>query len=280
MLEIADVDTNGSVMTPQNSNFRGHSKSSLESAAGGAHEQVSDQRIVQKTMDSEQHDKTSECREHSQKSRSSEKGTDEEMSRNIVHQTLDRQVHQGNSENREHFQNSRKKQAGVDIGNINVTVSNRDKQSLPGVSNFLEHSQNLLLNDEPKVNTAEVNVSLSARDGQRLAASSKLRELSSNSQVETGCSQGTHHKQSAKNVCISEPSEFSLDSLGGVGSNVSVPRFSWFKSMSQIVGLTATWQQDKVEGIPREQILQVMLKQTPTQCTQSSTSFCETMISI
>ena len=40
------------------------------------------------------------------------------------------------------------------------------------------------------------------------------------------------------------------DSLRGVGSNVSVPRFSWFKSMSQIVGLTATWQQDKVEGNP------------------------------
>ena len=43
---------------------------------------------------------------------------------------------------------------------------------------------------------------------------------------------------------------FTGDSLGGVGSNVSVPRFSWFKSMSQIVGLTATWQQDKVEGNP------------------------------
>ena len=48
--------------------------------------------------------------------------------------------------------------------------------------------------------------------------------------------------------------------------------------MSQIVGLTATWQQDKVEGIPREQTLQLMLKQTPTQCTQSSTSFYETII--
>ena len=34
------------------------------------------------------------------------------------------------------------------------------------------------------------------------------------------------------------------------GSNVSVPKFSWFKSMSQIVGLTAAWHQDKVEGSP------------------------------
>ena len=40
------------------------------------------------------------------------------------------------------------------------------------------------------------------------------------------------------------------DSLGDVGSNVSVPKFSWFKSMSQIVGLTAAWQQNKVEGNP------------------------------
>ena len=146
---------------------------------------------------------------------------------------FDRDAHQGNSKNREHSQKLRKKQARVDIGNVNVTVSNRDKQSLPRVSNFLEHFQTSLPNDEPKVNTGEVNVSLSACDSLCLAASSKLRELSSNSWVETGCSQGTHHKQSAKNVCISEPSEFSRDSLGGVGSNVSVPRFSWFKSMSQ-----------------------------------------------
>ena len=35
----------------------------------------------------------------------------------------------------------------------------------------------------------------------------------------------------------------------GVGNNVSVQSFSWLKSMSQIVGLTATWQ-DRVEGNP------------------------------
>ena len=51
-------------------------------------------------------------------------------------------------------------------------------------------------------------------------------------------------------MCISEPSKFSWDLLEGVGSNVSVPKYSWFKSMSQIVGLTAAWQQSKVEGNP------------------------------
>ena len=54
--------------------------------------------------------------------------------------------------------------------------------------------------------------------------------------------------QHTKPVCVGEPSENSRDLLG-VGNNVSVPSFSWFKSMSQIVGLTATWQ-DKVEGNP------------------------------
>ena len=126
----------------------------------------------------------------------------------------------------------------MDIENVNVTISTRDDQCSAGVSDFLEHSQKSLLNGEPKVKTGDVKVSFSVRDGQCLTTASKFRE----------CSQGTHNKQSAKSACISDPSEFSQDSLGGVGSNVSVPKFSWFKSMSQIVGLTAAWQQNKVEG--------------------------------
>ena len=78
------------------------------------------------------------------------------------------------TENREHSQNSWKKQAGVDIGNVNVTVSNRDNQCSAGVSDFLEHSQNSLSNDEPKVKTGEANVSFSACDGHCLAAASEL----------------------------------------------------------------------------------------------------------
>ena len=101
------------------------------------------------------------------------------------------------------------------------------------------------------MDTEDVNMWFSAHDSQCLAADSEFREVSSNSRVESGCSQGTHHKQNAESVCISEPSEFSRDSLGGVGGNVSVPKFSWFKSMSQIVGLTAAWQQSKIEGNPR-----------------------------
>ena len=123
VLEITDVDTNGSVTISQNSDFREHSKHSLESAAGEAQEQASEQRSVKKTMDLELHNRTSEYREHSQKSRSSEKPTGEETSRKTVHRTLNKGTYPGHSENREHSRNSRKKQAGVDIGNANVTVS-------------------------------------------------------------------------------------------------------------------------------------------------------------
>ena len=100
------------------------------------------------------------------------------------------------------------------------------------------------------MDTGEVNVLFDARDSQWLTAASEFREVSSDSQVESECSQGTHYEQNARTVCISEPSEFSRDLLGGVGSNVSVPKFSWFKSMSQIVGLTAAWQHGNVEGNP------------------------------
>ena len=84
VVEIIDVDTNGSVMTSQNSNFREHSKSSLESAAGEALEQASEQRSVKKTMDLELHNRTSKYREHSQKSQNSKKTAAEETSRKIV----------------------------------------------------------------------------------------------------------------------------------------------------------------------------------------------------
>ena len=64
----------------------------------------------------------------------------------------------------------------------------------------------------------------------------------------TEASEGRQKKQHTSPVCVGEPSEYLRDSLG-VGNNVSVPSFSWLKSMSQIVGLTATWH-DKVERNP------------------------------
>ena len=84
VVEIIDVDTNGGVMTSQNSDSREHSKNSLESAAGEASDQASEQRSIEMTMDLELHNRTSEYREHSQKSRNSEKTAAEETSRKIV----------------------------------------------------------------------------------------------------------------------------------------------------------------------------------------------------
>ena len=122
VMEITDVDTKGSVTAPQNSDFREHSRNSLESAAGEAQERVSEQISVKQTLDPELHSNTSKYREHSQKSRSSGKATDVEMSGNSVHQMLDRRVHPRDSENREHSQNSREKQAVEEIEHVNVTM--------------------------------------------------------------------------------------------------------------------------------------------------------------
>ena len=129
-----------------------------------------------------------------------------------------------------------------------MTANNEDAEPTAASSDFSKHSQNLLSNGEPKVDPGEAKVTFGDRDGQCLVTVSELRELSPNLRVETEGSEDREKKHETTHVCSGEPSEYSRDSLG-VGNNVSVPRFSWFKSMSQIVGLTATWQ-DKVEGNP------------------------------
>ena len=93
VLEISDVDANGSAMAPQNSDFPEHSKNSLKSAVGEPQEQVGEQRSVKRTVIPETRNRTREYREHSQKSWRSDKKT----SAKSVHQTFDRDVMQGNS---------------------------------------------------------------------------------------------------------------------------------------------------------------------------------------
>ena len=168
----------------------------------------------------------------------------------LVKRTFNRDTHPEHSKSQEHSQNSRKKQVREDTGNVKVTVSAKDNKRSAVGSDFLEDSQNSLSSSEREVKKGEASVSFSDRDGQCLATASEFRELSANSRGETEYSEGTQQKQNTKLVCTSKPSEYSPDSLGGVGNNVSVPSFSWFKNMSQIVGLTATWQQDRVEGNP------------------------------
>ena len=113
------------------------------------------------------------------------------------------------------------KQAGI----VEVTVNAEDTKHTAASSNFSKHSQNSPTKGEPKVDPGEVKVTFGDPDGQCLVTVSKFRELSPNSRVKTEGSEGIHKKQHTKPVCISEPSEYSQDSLKGVGNNVSVPSF-------------------------------------------------------
>ena len=243
-MELMNVNTEDCVTAPRNSDFREHSRNLLENAAGEELELVSEQRSLKQALDSKLHSNTSEYREHSQKSRDNGKPTDVETPGKLAKRTFSRDMHLQHSECREHSQNSRIKQA---VGEA-VTVSAEDTKCSAASSDFPEDSLNLLPSSERETDNGEANMSFGDRDGHCLVVISEFRELSPNSQVVTEVSEGRQKQQHTRPVCVGDPSEYSRDSLG-VGNNVSVPSFLWFKSMSQIVGLTATWQ-DKVEGNP------------------------------
>ena len=244
VMDIMDVNTEDGVMTPQNSNFQEHSRNLLESAAGEELELVSEQRSVKQALDSELHSNASEYREHSQKSRNDGKPTDVGTPGKLVKRTFSRDMHLQHSECREHSQNSRIKQVGV----VEVTVSAEDTKCPATNSDFPKDPQNSLPSGKRERDSGEPKVSFGNSHARCLVMTSESRELSPNSRVLTEGSGGRQRNQHTRPVCVGEPSEYSRDSLG-VGNKVSVPSFSWFKSMSQIVGLTATWQ-DKVEGNP------------------------------
>ena len=241
VMELMNVNTEDCVTVPWNSDFREHSRNLLEHVAGGAQVRLRNQRSLEQALDSELHSNTSKYREHSQKPRDSGKPTNVERPGKLVKDTLIREMQFQHSECREHSQNSRIKQA---VG-VAVTVSAEDTKCSAASSDFPEDSQNSLPRGEHETDNGEANVSFGYRDGPCSVVISEFRERSPNSRVVTKASEGRQKKQHTSPVCVGEPSEYSL----GVGNNVSVPSFSWLKSMSQIVGLTATWQ-DKVEGNP------------------------------
>ena len=188
--------------------------------------------------------RNSEFHKHSRNSLENVAGEAQErlQDQRSLNQTLDSELLSNTSEYREHSQKSRKKQpAGVEM-----TVSAEDAMITAASSDFSKHSQNSLPRGEPNADPGEVKTTFGDPDGRCLRTASEFRELSPNSRVVTQASDDRH--QYTKTGCIGEPSKYSRDPLG-VGNNVSVSSFSWLKSMSQIVGLTATWQ-DKVEGNP------------------------------
>ena len=260
VVELTSMNTCG--LLPQNSEFRERLRNSLESVVGEAQVRESNQRSVRKALNSKLHSNASKCREHSQNSRDSGKPTDVGTPEKVVKRTSIGEMHLQHSECREHSQNSRIKQAA----GVEMTVSAKDAKTVG--SDFSKHSQNSLSKGEPNADPRRVEATLCHPDGQCLRTVSEFRELSPNSQVVTEASEGRH--QHTKPVCVGEPSEYLRDSPS-VGNNVSVPSFAWLKSMSQIVGLTATWQ-DKVEGNPTGVNTAGNAK---AQCIQSSTSFDE-----
>ena len=169
-MEIMDVNTEESVMAPQNSDFREHSRNLLDSTAGEAPELVSEQRSVKQALDLELHSNASKYREHSQKSRNSGKPTDVETPRKLVKRTFSRDTHLQHSKSREPSQNSRIKQAGI----VEVTVSAEDTKRTAASSNFSKYSQNSLSKGEPKVDPGEVKVTFGDRDGQCLVTVSEF----------------------------------------------------------------------------------------------------------
>ena len=265
VIEITDVNTSG--MTPQNSELRELSRNSLESAAGEPLKRESEQRSVRLALNPKLHSNASDCREHSHKSQDNGKHMDKDSATTRVKRTFSRDMHLQHSECREHSQNSRIQES---VG-VAVTVSAEDAKTTAVSSDFSKDSQNSLSKGEPNTDPAKVKATFGDPDGQCLRAVGDFRELSPNSRMVTEAPEDRH--QHTKPVCISEPSDYTRDSLG-VGKNVSVPSFSWFKSMSQIVGLRATLQ-DKVEGNPTGANTACNAKVNISPVLQSSTSFYE-----
>ena len=197
VVEKVDVDTKCSVIVPQNSDSREHSRNSLESEAGEAQELVSEQRSVKQALNAKLHSNASEYREHSQKSRDSGKPIDVKTPGKLVKRTFIRDMDLQRSECREHSQNSWIKQAA----GVEVTVSAEDAKCPAANSDFPKDSQNLLSKDEPKVDQGEAKVTFGDHDGQCIVTVSKFRELSPNSRVVTEGS-GDKQQQHTTPVCI------------------------------------------------------------------------------
>ena len=148
----------------QNSDSREHSRNSLKSVAGGALHQRNQHGNMEKTIGARLLKETSEYRELSQESWSSEKV--EETSSKVVKRTFSRDKQPEHSESREHSQNLRKKQVGEDTGNIKVTVSAEDTKRSAASSDFLKDSQNSLRSGEREMDKGEANVSFGDCNGQ------------------------------------------------------------------------------------------------------------------
>ena len=122
VIELMNVNIKDCVTLPRKSDFREHSRNSLQGVAGEAQVRLRDQRSLEMALDSELHSNISEYREHSKKSHDNGKTTDKDSAATRVKRPFSRDMHLQHSECREHSQNLRI-QGSVGVA---VTVSAED----------------------------------------------------------------------------------------------------------------------------------------------------------
>ena len=150
----------------------------------------------------------------------------------------------------EHFQNPLNSAAGEALEQRTVVQPPEGNRSHDIFHKSLEHSQNSLtaqgegpLGTETKVAAVEVWCE-SEEHSLKSPMNSTVTEVDEELQMVENTEVATCQRTSG------ESRQDSQNSLTAKGKYVSVPKFSWVNSMTQIVGLAAAWHQGKVEGNP------------------------------
>ena len=214
--------SNESLVTLQLSEFREHSQNSLNKAAGVALQWLSTDKIVHLMETERQCDIFHEFGKHSQNLLNNIAGV--ALKRLIINKTVqpaggDHSCHIF----RESSEHSRNSQATQRVGIRRKAEEPPEEvwheQCLGGISESEEHS----LKSRVYFTVKEADDELQMVENNKITT---LKETNGES---------------------SEPSQNSLEFKG---KSVSVPKFSWINSMTQIVGLAAAWHQGKGEGDP------------------------------
>ena len=202
--------------------------------------------------------KYSENHEHSEKSLRgiTDMSSPEAKPLQQVKTLLDTETHVDRSESSERSGESRVNEVCVlDVQNDRVFARNGQQHLLNSESS--EESLNSQITTREKQNK-ETSEPVQQWCQQNPEYNSEYSEASPDSRVTGTVSEletTRNHRhcsgtglQETQIACKGNSSESSLESSNGVGINVSVPKLSWFKNVSKLVGLTAAWQHDKVEG--------------------------------
>ena len=149
-----------------------------------------------------------------------------------------------------HSQNSLNSAAGAALEQPATVESAEGNQSHDIFHESLEHSRNSLTAQGEGLRGTETKMP-------KLEVWRESEEHSLKSRVNSTVIEVDEVQQMVENTEVAtcrrtngESREDSQNSLTAKGKNVSVPKFSWVNSMTQIVGLAAAWHQGKVEGSP------------------------------